>query len=876
LKILNCYAYRGRNIYSHKPVVKINIELGEFYDITTNKVEKFNENLIKLLPGLYNHKCSRGYKGGFLERLEEGTYFAHVIEHVAIELQNILGYDVVFGKTMDGDNEKEYCIVYSYFNEYAGVEVGKLAVKLIYSLIKNLDFDLNKELSRLKRNCIKTDLGISTSMLRKEAEKRGIPIIRIGSGSLIQLGYGKNSRRLEATLSDNSSCISVDIACDKELAKKMLHEYGIPVPEGKLVNSEEELLKQCMILGYPVVVKPNFGSHGIGVSINLKTPEEALKAYQIAKEYEDTILVEKYIKGNHYRLLVVGDKMVAASMRIAAHVVGDGELDIKGLIEKENTKNLQRGEGHEKPLTKIIIDKVVMAYLTKQNLGLEYIPGKGETVFLRENDNLSTGGIAIDVTGKVHPDSIAYAVKAAKIVGLDIAGVDITIPDIGKSLIETGGAIIEINAAPGIRMHHFPAEGKPRNVAREIINHLCPKNKEYSIPIISVTGTNGKTTTVRMINHILKGMNKCIGTTTTDGVFINETCIRKGDNTGPVSAETILMDQNVEYAVFETARGGIINKGLGYDMADVGIITNIQEDHLGIDGVYTLEDLAYVKSLVIEAVRDTGYAVLNADDEHCIKLLDRVKSKVILFSVKKDNKHVLNHIKSGGIAFYYDGQSIVLSFKDKEEKIIKVKNIPATLGGILEYNIYNALGAVSAAFALGISTSNIKAGLSTFKSNYEDNPGRFNMYDINGVKIIIDYGHNIDGYKSVLDSLKKLKRNRLIGVIGVPGDRSDSSTIRIGEICGNTFDKIYIKEDKDKRGRKNGEIAEILKKGCLKGGALGSNIIIELIEERAFEMAIKAAEREDIIIVFYEEYEPLLNVVEKMETPIYKTGLIIA
>lgn len=876
MKILSCYAYRGRNIYSHKPVVKINIDLGELSDIPTNKVEGFNDNLIKLLPGLYNHKCSRGYEGGFIERLEEGTYFAHVIEHVAIELQNILGYDVVFGKTINGDSEKEYCIVYSYINEYAGLGAGKLAIKLACNLIKHSDFNLVEELSKLKKNCIKTDLGISTSMIKLEAEKRGIPIIRIGSGSLIQLGYGKNSRRLEATLSDNSSCISVDIACDKELAKKMMYEYGLPIPEGQLVNSEEELLKQCMILGYPVVVKPNFGSHGIGVSINLKTPEEVLRAYRIAKEYEDTILVEKYIKGNHYRLLVVGEKMVAASKRIAAHVVGDGELNIKELIEKENTKNLLRGEGHEKPLTKIIIDKVVLAYLAKQNIGLDYIPTKDETVFLRENDNLSTGGIAIDVTERVHSDSAAYAVKAAKIVGLDIAGVDITIPDISKPLIETGGAIIEINAAPGIRMHHFPSEGKSRNVAKEIVRHLCPRNKEYTIPIISVTGTNGKTTTVRMINHILKRMNKCIGTTTTDGVFINDKCIRKGDNTGPISAETILMDQDVEYAVFETARGGIINKGLGYDIADVGIITNIQEDHLGIDGVYTLEDLAHVKSLVVEAVKDSGYAILNADDENCINLLDRVKSKVILFSIKKDNNHVLKHTESGGIAFYYDGEYIVLEHKGEEQKIIKVKDIPATLGGILEYNIFNALGAVSATFAAGISISNIKAGISTFKSNFEDNPGRFNIYDINGVKIIIDYGHNIDGYISVLSSLKKLKKNRLIGVIGVPGDRSDTSTIRIGEICGNTFDKIYIKEDKDKRGRKNGEIAEILKEGCLKGGASRSSITIELIEERAFEMAIKAAEREDIIIVFYEEHEPLLNVIEKMEAPIYKTGLIIA
>lgn len=876
MKITSLYAYQGRNIYSHKPVIKLNIELEDYYNLATKDIEGFNDGLVKSLPGLHKHNCSRGYPGGFIERLKEGTYFPHVVEHIAIELQNLLGYNVAFGRAIDGGNEKSYDVIYSYINEYAGIESGKLAMELIYSIIEKYDFDLQKELRRIKTECIKQDFGISTEMIKTEAEKRGIPITRIGKGSLIQLGYGKNGRIMQATLSDCPSCISVDTACNKDLTKMMLSDYGIPVPEGKLVKNEDELLKQCMILGYPVVVKPNFGSHGIGVSINLKTPEEVLNAYNIAKEYEDTVLVEKYIKGNHYRLLVVGNKMVAASMRIAAHVVGDGEHGIKELIELENTENTKRGEGHEKPLTKIIVDKVVEAYLAKQNINLNYIPSYGEIVHLRENDNLSTGGIAIDVTDKVHPDSIDYAISAAKIIGLDIAGIDITIQDISKSLIETGGAIIEINAAPGIRMHHFPAVGKSRNVAYEIVKHICPEDREYSIPIISVTGTNGKTTTVRMINHIIRGMNKCVGMTTTDGVYINDDCIKHGDNSGPVSARTILMDRRVEIAVFETARGGIVNKGLGYEIADVGIITNIQEDHLGIDGIYDLDQLAYVKSLVAEAVKNTGYAVLNADDEHCVKIIKNLKSKIILFSLKKDNGVIAKHIKAGGIAFYFDGNDIVLVKSKKDIKVIEVRSIPSALDGILEYNIQNVLAAASGAYAAGVDLSKVRDGLSTFKSDFTDNPGRFNIYDVNGVKVIIDYGHNIDGYRCVLESLKKLKKNRLIGVIGVPGDRTDSSTLIIGEMCGNFFDKVYIKEDKDKRGRKNGEVAEVLKTGCQKGSINKTNIFIELIEDRALEMAIKSAETDDVVVAFYEDLEPLINVIEKMKSPIYKTGLIIA
>jgi cyanophycin synthetase len=629
------------------------------------------------------------------------------------------------------------------------------------------------------------------------------------------------------------------------------------------------------LLGYPVVVKPNFGSHGKGVSINLRNPQEVLDAYKIAKEYEDTVLIEKYIKGSYYRVLVVGDKVVAVSHRICAHVTGDGTSTVKELVNKENS-NPMRGDGHEKPLTKINIDKISEQYLKKQGLTVDYIPNEGQIVYLRENDNLSTGGVAIDVTDEIHEQNRKIIVQAARVIGLDVAGVDISTADISKPITETGGAIIEINAAPGIRMHHYPYQGTSRNAAKAIVDMLFPEGSESRVPIVSVTGTNGKTTTSRMIAHIIRQMGFTVGMTTTSGIYINDELIKYGDNTGPVSAKTVLMDRRVEYAVLETARGGIVNKGLGYDEANVGIVTNITEDHLGIDDINTLEDLAYVKSLVAEAVKENGYAVLNADDQYCLSMRERIKANIILFSLSTENEAVRDHIQNGGIAIYSNGSTIFINKGGVELPFIEAKAIPATMNGILKHNISNSMAAIAGAIGMGISIESIITGLSTFRCDSAANPGRFNIHDVNGIKVILDYGHNIDGYRVVIDSLKQMKTGRLIGVIGTPGDRTDSSTITIGKMCGDCFDRIYVKEDKDRRGREPGEVAALLEKGCRMGNIKSSEVIIELAEERALEKAILDAEPGDIVIVFFEEYQPLMNVVEKMTMELPKVNQIIA
>ncbi len=873
--ILSSHVYQGKNIYSNKPVIKLVVDLDKYDGIPTKDIDGFNETIQELLPGLKKHCCCRKYEGGFVERLKEGTYFAHVMEHMAIELQVMLGYDIKYGKTRETGKKGVYNIIYGYENESAGLESGRLAFEIAEGILSGEIPDVCSWLKKVKKTCIATDFGVSTASIVKEARERGIPAIRLGNGSILQLGYGKNQKRIEATLTENSSCVSVDIACNKELTKSILQEYGIPVPEGRVFKNEQDTLEYCEKIGYPVVVKPNFGSHGKGVSLNLKNPQEVLEAYNIAREYGDAVLAEKYIKGSNFRVLVVGGKVAAVSHRISAHVKGDGSSSLRELIDKENSDPM-RGEGHEKPLTKIKIDKVSEQYLERKGITLDYIPAIGEIVYLRENDNLSTGGIAVDVTDEINENSKKIIAQAAGIVGLDVAGVDISTVDITKPLSETGGAIIEINAAPGIRMHHYPYQGNPRNVAKAIVDMLFPEGSASRIPIVSVTGTNGKTTTSRMISHIISQMGKVVGMTATSGIYIDGELIKCGDNTGPVSAKTILTDRRVEYAVLETARGGIVNKGLGYDMADVGIVTNITEDHLGIDDINTLEELAYVKSLVAEAVRENGYAVLNADDKYCLGMRERVKSNIIFFSMSMNNKIIREHVLDGGTAIYSDGKTIFVNKGGNEQPFIEAGAIPITMNGVLKYNISNSMAAIAGAIGIGIPAEKIISAISTFGSNSVDNPGRFNIHEINGIRVILDYGHNIDGYRVVIDALKQIRSGRLIGVIGTPGDRTDSSTITVGHMCGNCFDRIYIKEDRDKRGREPGEIAALLEKGCRKGSIKPSEIVIELAEENALEKAILNAVSGDIVIAFFEEYQLLMDVVERLTVELSKAHLIIA
>lgn len=862
MQIMNTQVYRGRNIYSHKLIIRMVVDLGNYYDTPTVQLNNFNNRLLQYLPGLKLHKCSTGIEGGFLKRLDEGTYLAHVAEHSILELQNMLGFNVKHGKARVTDNERIYEIIYQYELEKAGILCGEMIIEMFNKMIIGEDIFFEKDFIDLQRKVAKFSLGPSTDAICKEAVKKGIPVLKIGDDSILQLGYGKHQKRIEATLTENTSCVSVDIACDKELTKEILREACLPVAGGRVVYDLDNAMYTAHLIRYPVVIKPKDGNQGKGVSVNINSDMELTEAYNIACKYSRDVIVEKFITGKDYRVLVVGDNVVAVSQRIPPFVIGDGTSTVRELVEEEN-ENPNRGIDHEKVLTKIVIDDISIAAIRKKGFSLDSVLKNGEKLYLRENANLSTGGIAKDCTDLIHPLNIEIAVKAANLIGLDIAGVDITTPDISKPIAETGGVIIEVNAAPGIRMHHYPAEGKPRNAAKAIVDMLYPSGSRFSIPIVSVTGTNGKTTTTRMIAHMLSLYGYNVGMAATGGIYINNKCILKGDTTGPSSARTILGDKNVEAAVLETARGGIIRSGLGYDLADVGIITNISDDHLFIDGINTLQDLAFVKSLIVEAVKDNGYAVLNADDPFTTWIAERVRCNIIYFSKNKDNIILKKHLREGNVGVYINNDVICIGREWEVIPVASIMEVPSTMEGRISYNIENSLAAVAGGFGLGLPVDAISRGLKTFFLNEVQNPGRFNIYNVGNFRVLVDYGHNAAGYTGVLEAVKKLGASRLVGVVGVPGDRSDESAIKIGRIAGENFDYLYIKEDSDLRGRAPGEIAKLMELGAISTGKSKDSIEIILPETEALETAMSNGRPGDIIVVFYEKLEKVLDVIKK-------------
>lgn len=740
IEICDFRIFNGRNIYSHRPVMKMVVDIGKYDEIPTNKIQGFNEKLLSMFPGLATNCCGLGYEGGFLERLREGTYMAHVLEHVILEMQYMTGYDIHFGKTRRAGGTK-YNVIYEFENEVCGLECGKAAAFIFNYLLSGEDINIGDFIEYLTRVSQEAELGPSTSAIVSEAKKRGIPITRIGNNSLVRLGYGRHSRLMEATLSDVTSCISADISSNKQLTKFILGENMIPVPYGKIVFSEISALMVANQIGLPVVIKPFDGNQGKGVHLNLCRDHEIKEAFRDASKYSNGIIVEKYVTGKDYRILVVGGKVCAAAERLPASVTGDGVHTVRELADIKNL-DPDRGEQHQKKLTKIIIDNVTLNVLKKSGMTPDSVPENGHEVWLRENGNLSTGGIAYDCTEIINPENAEIAVRAAGAIGIDIAGIDIVTDDISKSILDTGGAVVEVNTAPGIRMHLYPSRGKPRNAAKDIVDWLFPDKESTVFHVVSVTGTNGKTTVVRLIEHVLSMTGKTVGMTTTSGTFIGEKCVCRGDNSGPKSARSLLANKTIDAAVLETARGGIVREGLGYDLADVGVITNITGDHLGTDGVDTIEDLAFVKSLVTEAVKDDGCAVLNAEDAMTPYVLKRTKAKVSLFYKDEKAAGQYNNINctrvftKDGIIKINDGGSVF--------DVAAVGDIPITCGGIVECNIDNCLAAVCALYALGVTVGMIAQGLCSFRHNC----GRFNIYALGGIKVMLDYGHNPRGLRT--------------------------------------------------------------------------------------------------------------------------------
>ncbi len=814
MQIIEIKILRGPNYWSNfrKKLIVMKLDLQELEEQPTNKIPGFPERLKQLFPSMKTHRCSKDHEGGFFERVDEGTWMGHVIEHIALEIQSLAGMDVGFGRTRGTGTKGVYNVVFSYMEENVGTYAAKTAVAITKSLIDGTEFDLSGEIKKMRHMREKDRFGPSTGSIVDEAVARDIPFIRLNKESLIQLGYGKNQVRFRATMTDKTSSIAVDLASNKDETKRLLQDAAIPVAKGMCIRQEEQVKEVIDSVKFPLVFKPLDGNHGKGASINVKTEEEAIAAFHHAKKYSQRIIVEKFITGYDFRVLVINNRFIAAALREPAHVIGDGRSSIQLLIDTEN-KDPRRGYGHENVLTEISIDRETTDQLAKHAYTLETVLKKGEKCYLKGTANLSTGGTSTDVTDIMHPHNIFICERISRVIGLDICGIDIMAKNLSEPLEVTGGVVLEVNAAPGFRMHLAPANGLPRNVAAPVLDMLYPPGKNCRIPIIAITGTNGKTTTTRLIAHIVKNNGYRVGFTTSDGIYVQNSMLTKGDTTGPISAEFILKDPTVEFAVLETARGGILRSGLGFGRCDVAVVTNIQEDHMGLSDINTLKDMANVKGVVVKSVKRDGYAVLNADNEHCVWIGKNAECKVAYFSLNENNPVIKEHCKKGGIAAIYENGFITIKKGEWKFRVEKVTNVPLTFGGKVSFMISNVLAATLASYVYGFQIEDIKTNLETFIPSAAQTPGRMNIFEFKEYKVLIDFAHNPDGFKGIKEFLSTLDSSYKIGIITGTGDRRDEDIREMGKISAEMFDHIIIRQDKFLRGREAQEIVDLLVEG---------------------------------------------------------------
>ena len=863
MKILKIQALRGPNIWSikRKKLIQMRLDLEEMEQFPTNKIEGFRERLEKMLPTLVEHRCSEGCRGGFFMRIEQGTWMGHVIEHIALEIQTLAGMDTGYGRTRETKTSGTYNVVFSYMEENVGLFAAESAVAIAEALIAGVEYDLDSDLLKMREIRERVRLGPSTGSIVEEAVNRDIPWIRLGTNSLVQLGYGVNQMRFQATITCKTSSIAVDMACNKELTKKMLDMASIPVASGSICVDEDDLAQTIEKIGYPIVLKPLDGNHGKGASINVTNWEDAVSGLAFAKEYSNRIIVEKFITGFDFRILVIDNKLVAAAKRVPAHVVGDGSKTIQELINLTNL-DPRRGYGHENVLTKIDVDRDTEDLLEKLNYTLENIPRKGEIVYLKSTANLSTGGTSVDVTDMMHPENIFLAERISRVIGLDICGVDIMAENLTQPLKENGGVILEVNAAPGFRMHLAPSEGLPRNVAAPVIDMLYPPGKTCRVPIFAVTGTNGKTTTTRLLAHIVKNNGCKVGFTTSDGIYIQNHMMEKGDTTGPLSAEYVLRDPTVEFAILETARGGILRSGLAFSRCDIGIITNIQEDHLGLEDIHTLDDLARVKATVVKSVKKDGWAILNADDEHCVKIGEELDCKVAYFSMNEENPLIKKLCTEGKTVAVYENGFITIKKGEWKIRIERATHVPLTLGGKAKFMIANVLAATLASYLWGFKTEDISLSLQTFIPSAAQTPGRMNIFEFKRFKVLIDFAHNASGYKGVEEYLHSVEATKKIGIIAGVGDRRNEDIKECAKIAARMFDHIIIRQEKHLRGRTEEEIINLIMEGIIESGRSVTHEIIPK-EVEAIRHAINCAEEGSFITALSDVVTNAINIVQE-------------
>ncbi|MFO1493104.1 MAG: cyanophycin synthetase [Lysobacterales bacterium] len=864
MRILSTDVYGGPNRFAHFPCVLHVVDLEDLEQWPTVRLgEAFISGLVQAVPGLADHGCSYGEEGGFLRRMREGegTWLGHVFEHTVLEVQQLAGHEVSFGKTRSTKSAGQYNVVFEIQDKDVGLEASRLALRLIHSLLPeplrakyaDKEFNFERERDWFIRYTQKRELGPSTGSLVRAAEQRGIPWLRLNEQSLVQLGHGKYQRRIQATITSETRHIAVELSCDKEMAHKIFEDLGLPVPKQMTASSERETLRAAERIGYPVVVKPYNGNHGRGVCINLRNAEEVARGYEVASKISRTVVVESYITGFDHRMLVVNGELVAAAKRVPGHVIGDGVHSIRALVDIVNS-DPRRGIGHEKVLTKIQLDHQADDLLAKKGYTLDTVLPAGEIFYLRSTANLSTGGTAIDVTDIVHPDNRAMAIRAAKAIGLDVCGVDFLTDDISQSYQTHGGGICEINAAPGFRMHVSPAEGKSRDVGGAVMDMLFPPGAPSRIPIACITGTNGKTTTSRMLAHILKMAGHTVGLTSTDGVYIDGKLTVKGDMTGPVAASMVLRDPTVDAAVLETARGGLLKRGMAVRDCDVACVLNVQSDHLGLRGIDTLDELAEVKRTVVEIANDT--AVLNADDPRVLRMAGYTRAKNVCY-VTMNPRHALvqQHIRAGGRAVVLEqgmnGHMIALYDKGSHLPLMWTHLIPATLEGRALHNVQNAMFAAALAYGLKVSRENIEHGLRTFTTSFFQAPGRLNVFDEHPFKVIMDYAHNAHGVNAMATLTDQLNvAGKRIVVMAAPGDRRDEDVIELATAAAGHYDVYICKRDDHTRGRRGDEVPLLLHKGLVGAGVAAEQIEIIEDEQEAINSALKRARPGDLVVVF--------------------------
>jgi cyanophycin synthetase len=863
LRVSRLRAVRGPNFWRLAPVIACDVTLGSLEDVPSTDIPGFNERLMAMLPTLGEHPCSRGTEGGFVERLREGTHLPHIMEHVALELQTLAGTDVSFGRVVESGDPGVWWVIVAYEEEEVGLQAMRETLRLVRACITDEPYDVHEAVEDLHDLHESTRLGPSTAAIVEEAQRRGIPVRRLNNYSLVQLGLGANLRRVQAAMSDYTSAIGVEIAQDKDDTRRVLGAIGLPVPDGRTATHVDAAVEAAEEIGYPVLLKPLDASHGRGISGAIADAEGVRGAFDVAKSYSRRVVVERFITGRDHRVLVVDGRVVAVAERVPAHVVGDGRSTVAELIVQANS-DPRRGKGHSRTLTRLPADDATDAFLAARGISQQHVPAEGEQVFLRATANLSTGGTSIDRTDEIHPDNVTACEMAAGVVGLDIAGIDVLSPDITVPFRENGAVIIEVNAAPGLRMHTHPSEGPPRSVGAPIIEMLYPPGQPYTIPVIAITGTNGKTTTTRLTAHLFRQTGKTVGFTTTDGVYLQDRLVMEGDMTGPFSANIILSNPTVEVAVLETARGGIIRAGLGFDECDVGVVLNVTADHLGLRGINTVEQLAEVKSVVPAVVKREGHAVLNADDPLVYAMRDRSGGDIVLFSTLPEGENALfeDHIERGGIGARIEDGTFVIRRGRLRIPIATEREVPLMMGGAARFQRQNVLAAIATAYVRGVRYDTIRAGLLSFFPSPSMTPGRLNLLRVGNARVLVDYAHNPAAVQGLVEMVTEIPARRRVGVITAPGDRRDEDIRGLGRLCAG-LDRVIVKEDNDTRGRPAGAVAGLVIEGLREGGMHVDAIETELDELAAVDRALDQVGEGDLLMILADNVAPVLAHVQR-------------